>query len=84
MPLPEKAYDYLEFAVLALKPVEGMIHYYDFEFAKKNENPVKKAENKVSKKLHKLCENFQVKFGRIVRPIGPGWYQIVLDIQIMD
>ena len=84
MPLPEKAYDYLEFAVLALKPVEGMIHYYDFEFAKKNENPVKKAEKKVSKKLNKLCENFQMKFGRIVRPIGPGWYQIGLDIQIMD
>ncbi len=84
MPLPEKAYDYLEFAVLALKPVGGMVHYYDFDFAKKYENPVKKVEKKVSKKLHKLCENFQLKFGRIVRQIGPGWYQIVLDIQIMD
>lgn len=84
MPLPEKAYDYLEYALLALNPVGGMIHYYDFEFAKKNENPVEKAEKKVSKKLHKLCENFQIKFGRIVRPIGPGWYQIVLDIQIYE
>jgi tRNA (guanine37-N1)-methyltransferase len=84
MPLPEKAYDYLEFALLALKPVGGMINYYDFEFAKRNENPVKKAEKKVSKKLHRLCKSFQMKFGRIVRPIGPGWYQIVLDIQIKD
>ena len=82
MPLPEKAYDSLEYALLALNPVGGMIHYYDFEFAKKNENPVEKAEKKVSKKLHKLCGNFQIKFGRIIRPIGPGWYQIVLDIQI--
>ena len=82
MPLPEKAYDYLEYALLALKPVGGMIHYYDFEFAKKNENPIKKTEKKISEKLYGLCENFQVKFGRIIRPIGPGWYQIVLDIQI--
>ena len=84
MPLPEKAYDYLEYALLALKPVGGKINYYDFEFAKRNENPVEKAEKKVSKKLHRLCKSFQVKCGRIVRPIGPGWYQIVLDIQIKD
>ena len=84
MPLPEKAYDYLDYALLALKPVGGMIHYYDFEFAKKNENPITKTEKKVSEKLHRLSKNFQVKFGRIVRPIGPGWYQIVLDIQIIN
>lgn len=84
MPLPEKAFDYLECALLALKPVGGWIHYYDFEFAKKNENPLEKAEKRVSEKLHRLCKSFQMKFGRIIRPIGPAWYQIVLDIQIKD
>ncbi|TRO52547.1 class I SAM-dependent methyltransferase family protein [Candidatus Bathyarchaeota archaeon] len=82
MPLPELAYDYLEFALLALKPKGGWIHYYDFEHAKKNEDPVTKIASKVSQKLNKLYPNFQVTFGRIVRTIGPRWYQIVLDIHV--
>ena len=82
MPLPEKAYTYLDYAVLALKPEGGWIHYYDFEYAKSNEDPIKKVEAKVSEKMFKLCPNFQVKFGRIVRPIGPNWHQVVLDINV--
>ena len=84
MPLPERAYEYLEYALLALKFEGGWIHYYDFEYAKKNENPIKKVEIKVSKKLRLLGMDFHVKFGRIVRPIGPRWYQIVLDIQVQN
>ena len=82
MPLPKKAYEYLDYAFLALKPRGGYIHYYDFEYAKKNQNPVKKAEMKVSEKMRSLGYNFQVEYGRIVRPIGPHWYQVVLDIHI--
>jgi len=82
MPLPERAYKYLDYAVLALKPVGGWIHYYDFEYAKKNEDPVKKVETKVSEKLCRICPDFQVNFGRIVRTTGPRWYQVVLDIQM--
>jgi tRNA (guanine37-N1)-methyltransferase len=81
MPLPEKAFDYLNSAISSLKPKGGWINYYDFEHAKKNEDPIEKTINKVSKKI-KLITDFEVKFGRIVRPIGPGWYQIVLDINI--
>ena len=84
MPLPEKAYEYLDYALLGLKPTGGWIHYYDFEYATKNEDPVKKAEKKVSKKMRKLCNDFQVEFGRIVRPIGPRWYQVVLDIHVKN
>jgi len=82
MPLPEKAYEYLEYAILALKPKGGWIHYYDFEYANKNQNPTKKAETKVTKKLEKLCSRFQINFARTVRTIGPNWHQIVLDIQV--
>jgi tRNA (guanine37-N1)-methyltransferase len=82
MPLPERAYQYLDSALSALKPTGGWLHYYAFEHAKKNEDPTKKVEAKVSKKLHRLSASFQVKFGRIVRPIGPRWYQVVLDIQV--
>jgi len=37
---------------------------------------------KVSEKMRRQCKEFQVEFGRIVRPIGPRWYQVVLDIQV--
>jgi tRNA (guanine37-N1)-methyltransferase len=82
MLLPERASEHLDCAVLALKPTGGWIHYYSFEYAKKKENAVKKAETKVSEKMRRLCREFQIEFGRIVRPIGPRWYQVVLDIQV--
>jgi len=84
MPLPEKAYEYLHYALLALKPTGGWIHYYDFEHAKKGENPIEKFESKISEKMQILGVNFQVVFGRIVRPTGPNWYQVVLDIQVKE
>ena len=82
MPLPELAYQYLNCAVLALKNEGGWIHFYDFVYAKKDENPVKKVEDKLSEKMSKLCKDFSVNFGRVVRPIGPRWYQVVLDIEL--
>jgi len=82
MPLPERAFEYLDYAVLALKPVGGWIHYYDFEHALKTEDPVEKVKAKVSEKLQKLGVDFVVAFGRVVRHTGPNWYQVVLDIEI--
>lgn len=82
MPLPERAYEYLDYALLALKPAGGWIHYYAFEHAKKPENPMEKAEAKVRKKLRNLNIDFEVPFRRIVRDVGPNWFQIVLDIRI--
>ncbi|MDH5690912.1 MAG: class I SAM-dependent methyltransferase family protein, partial [Candidatus Bathyarchaeota archaeon] len=70
--------------LLALKPTGGWIHYYDFEHAKKDENPIEKIESKVSKKLQILGVNFIVEFGRIVRTTGPNWYQVVLDIHVKE
>jgi tRNA (guanine37-N1)-methyltransferase len=84
MPLPEKAYEYLDIALYALKPAGGWIHYYDFEYANKNEDPVEKTKKKVSEKLLGTRREFQVEFGRIVRPIGPRWFQVVLDIHIQN
>jgi len=82
MPLPEKAYEYLDQALVALKPSGGHIHYYTFEHATKDEKPVEKVKARVSEKLRKLKAEFNIPFGRIVRPTGPNWYQIVIDIQI--
>jgi tRNA (guanine37-N1)-methyltransferase len=82
MPLPEKAYEYLDFAVLALKPTGGWINYYDFEHAKKDENSIEKTKRKVSEKLQNFNVNFEIPFGRVVRTTGPNWYQVVIDIEI--
>jgi tRNA (guanine37-N1)-methyltransferase len=82
MPLPELALKYLDYALLALKPLGGWIHYYGFEHAKKNENPIQKAEKKVSHNLVKLCDDFRIDCGRVVRTVGPRWFQVVLDVKV--
>jgi tRNA (guanine37-N1)-methyltransferase len=82
MPLPEKAFEYLPYAVSALKEVGGWIHYYDFEHAKKNENPVEKVKLKVAGKLQSLGVTFTIPLGRVVRTTGPNWYQVFLDIKV--
>jgi tRNA (guanine37-N1)-methyltransferase len=84
MPLPELALDYLEYALLTLRPAGGWIHYYSFEHAKKNEDPIQKAEKRVSQKLEKSCDGFRVDGGRVVRTIGPRWYQVVIDVHVGD
>jgi len=81
MPLPEKALEYLPYALLALKKTGGWIHFYYFEHAKKNENPVEKVKAKVAEKLENLGVVFEIPYGRVVRTTGPNWYQTVLDIK---
>jgi tRNA (guanine37-N1)-methyltransferase len=83
MPLPEKAIEYLPYALLAIKKSGGWIHYYDFEHAQKNEDPILKVKRKVAKKLGSLGVAFEISLGRVVRTTGPNWYQIVLDIKTM-
>lgn len=81
MPLPEKAYEFLETAISTLQN-EGWIHYYAFEHAKKHENPMEKVKAKVAEKLEKMKINFDTPFSRIVRNTGPNWYQVAIDLQI--
>jgi tRNA (guanine37-N1)-methyltransferase len=82
MPLPEKAFEYLPYALLALKRTRGLVHYYDFEHAKKDESPVEKVKAKVTKRLESLGVAFDFSFGRVARSTGPNWYHVVLDISI--
>jgi tRNA (guanine37-N1)-methyltransferase len=82
MPLPEKALEYLPYALSALKPSGGMIHYYDFQHAPGKENPTAKTELVVTKKLGDLGVSFVIANSRVMRPTGPNWYQTVLDIQV--
>jgi tRNA (guanine37-N1)-methyltransferase len=82
MPLPEKAYEYFDAAVKALKANKGIIHYYDFVYAKRNEDPTIKAINKIKLRIKELSLGLKVLDKRIVRSIGPHWYQVVLDLNV--
>lgn len=82
MPLPEKAYEYLDIAVKALKESRGIVHYYDFIHAGRGESPIDKGVDKIDKKLEELGVEYVVSESRIVRLVGPRWYQVALDIQV--
>ena len=82
MPLPEKALKYLPYALSALKKQGGWIHYYDFQHAIGNENPIEKTKLKVAEKLDRLGVGYFFAFSRIVRSTGPNWYQTALDIKV--
>ncbi|HEY1249332.1 MAG TPA: class I SAM-dependent methyltransferase family protein, partial [Nitrososphaera sp.] len=81
MPLPEKAKEFVESAVLALKN-KGIVHYFDHI----------KAESKKASQDMGLQEahntfgkyNHEVQKVRVVREVGPRIYQIVADISIID
>ncbi len=82
MPLPEKALEYLPYALSALKKTGGWIHYYDFQHAKGKEDPVEKTKLKVAQKLDSMGVSYVFVNSRVMRPTGPNWYQTVLDIQV--
>lgn len=81
MPLPERAYAYLDAATLALKLTGGVIHYYDFIHADRNEDPIQKVVQKVSTRLKESNIRHGLEFSRVVRSVGPYWQQVVLDVK---
>jgi tRNA (guanine37-N1)-methyltransferase len=82
MPLPERAFEYLPCALLALKKTGAWIHYYDFEYAGKGVDAAEKVKLKVSERLQSLGVNFQVLCSHVVRSTGPRWWQVVSDLEI--
>ena len=78
MPLPERAKEFVNDAVLALKPDGGMVHYFAHV----------KAENKKASQDEGLADareafskfNYDIRGIRIVREVGPRLYQIVADV----
>ena len=82
MPLPEKALEYLPYALSALKPSGGWIHYYDFQHAPGKENPIEKTKLKISEKLDSIGVKYAFANSRVMRSTGPNWYQTVVDIKV--
>jgi tRNA (guanine37-N1)-methyltransferase len=82
MPLPEKALEYLPCAVSALKPSGGWIHCHCFEHAAKTEESMQNAHVKIAEKFRSLNVDFEVPFSRVVRPVGPNWHQVEVDVHV--
>ncbi len=78
MPLPERAKEYLEYAVMALKE-KGIIHY----FTHVHSDSRKYALDVCGEELASLMKvKYEMKGARIVREVGPRFYQVVADVMI--
>lgn len=78
MPLPERAKEYLEYAVMALKK-KGTIHY----FTHVHSDSRKDAGKVCAKELAEVMKvKYELKETRVVREVGPRFYQVVADIAV--
>jgi tRNA (guanine37-N1)-methyltransferase len=78
MLLPERSDEFLDSALLGLKE-KGIIHYYSHVHADKKQNAPGLSEE------HFLSVNktdADIIFSRNVRPVGPRFYQTVVDVKI--
>tara|TARA_B100000029_G_scaffold261970_1_gene258171 strand:+ start:1327 stop:2154 length:828 start_codon:yes stop_codon:yes gene_type:complete len=78
MLLPERSDEFLETASLAAKN-NGIIHYYSHIHSDKKQDAPKFSE-KHYLDISKVKSN--ILNSRIVRPVGPRFYQTVVDVQI--
>lgn len=80
MPLPERAREFVNVAVLALKPEGGIVHYFAHVRAenKKASRDLGLADAKAAFSAYK----YNIKDIRVVREVGPRLYQVVADVTI--
>lgn len=81
MPLPEKAYEFIETAVLSLRNRKGIIHF----FAHIKCNNKKNALDEGIKNSMTIFKDYQKKIiaCRVIREVGPRMYQVVTDIDLL-
>ena len=78
MLLPEKSDEFLDVARLAVKN-NGIIHYYSHVHADKKQDAPKLSEQHY---LSIAKNRSEILNSRIVRPVGPRFYQTVVDVKI--
>lgn len=81
MPLPALAIDYLPYAVEAIE-TKGVIHVYLHIHAGRGEDPRAKAMDQVVKAMEKLGVTVKPLLARVVRKVGPRWFQVVVDVYV--
>ena len=80
MPLPTRAIEFLDTALMCLKTKSGWIHYQDFVHAGSEEDPINESTKKFIMKMKKFNVDFKIMSSRVVRDVGPHWFHVALDI----
>lgn len=80
MPLPEKARDFIDAAVSSLENGSGMIHYFCHVGADNKKTAIQNGVMDTSKSFSKF--NHTIRNVRVVREVGPRFYQIVSDVLV--
>ena len=78
MLLPERSDEFLEYAIKTTKN-EGIIHYYSHIHADKKSDAGKLSEEHY---LQVTPVKSEILGSKIVRPVGPRYYQTVVDVKI--
>jgi len=84
MPLPERAIEFLDTALTALKPDGGCIHYQDFVHAGSDKDPIKESTEKFSNGMKKFNLDFEIFNTRVIRDVGPNWFHVGIDVIITN
>jgi len=82
MPLPEKAKEFVDFAVMALKEKKGMIHYFAHIRAISKKLSLDNAALDI--KYAFINHDYRIASTRVVREVGPRMYQTVSDIIVTN
>jgi len=78
MPLPEKAKEYLDHAIMAVKN-KGTIHYFTHLHA----DSKKESLNACAEELvNSMNVRYELLTSRVVREVGPRFYQVVADVRV--
>lgn len=80
MPLPEKARDFVDAAVSSLENGSGMIHYFSHVGADNKKTAIQNGVMETSESFSKF--NHTIRNVRVVREVGPRFYQIVSDVLV--
>jgi tRNA (guanine37-N1)-methyltransferase len=80
MPLPEKARDFVDAAVSSLENGSGMIHYFCHVGADNKKTAIQNGVTDTSESFSKF--NHTIRNVRVVREVGPRFYQIVSDVLV--
>ncbi|MGD1837625.1 MAG: class I SAM-dependent methyltransferase [Nitrososphaeraceae archaeon] len=80
MPLPETAHDYVDIAVTSLKNKTGLIHFFSHIHGDNKLIAIDNAEEYSKKSFHNYKNEIQSL--KVVREVGPRFYQVVSDILI--
>ena len=81
MDLPHAAFEFLNSSIIAIKPVGGIIHYYEIG-SEEEEDIFNRAVERITRKAKELEKKIEIFHKKIVRPYAPHEYQVVVDFLI--